>query len=220
MRRTGIYLLILLLPILNGCVDKDILHVSDSMVINSRYSLPIGNFQADINNYLSSLNTGDISTTGDSLYYNNVLYPISDKYVPFSLSDSVNFNLVNDPGNKVKSVEFVFILSNGYPTQVVVQLYFMAGSVVADSAFASGPRVIQGADVNGDGIVTSPSSTMFIVPMPGDFTGKLSGITHVAVKGRVYLVSADNIPVKFFPDYKFNLHIGARIELLYNTNEL
>jgi hypothetical protein len=220
MRKTGLYGLAMLLSVLSGCVDKDILHVSDNMQVHSSYSLPIGNYITDINSYLESLDTNDLSFAGDSLYYDSVMYPISNIYYPFSLSDSVNFNLVDNPGDKIKSVEFVLIIANGYPTQAEVQVYFMAGTVPVDSAFASGPKIIQPAPVNDDGIVTDPSTTMLIVPMPGDFSGKLDGITHVAVKGKIWLVSPDRVPVKFLPEYKFNLHIGARIELLYNTNEL
>ncbi len=40
------------------------------------------------------------------------------------------------------------------------------------------------------------------------------------VKGRIYLTRPDIRWVKFLPEYKFNLHIGARIELLYNTSDL
>jgi hypothetical protein len=187
--------------------------------INSRYSLPIGTYDADINNYFESLDTLGPSS-GDSLYYEGVLYPINESWVDFSFSDSLNFNLIKDPEGKVKSVEFIILLSNGYPTPAMVQVYFMSDSATLDSAFISGPRLINPAALNSDGIVTDPSTSMLTVSMPADFNGKLSSIRSVMVKGRIYLTRPDIQWVKFLHEYKFNLHIGVRIELLYNTSDL
>ncbi len=109
MERIRIYapaLMLLLMAV--SCIDKDILNISDSVEINSRYSVPIGTYDTDINNYLESLDTLGPSS-GDSLYYEGVLYPINESYVDFSFSDSLNFNLIKDPSGKVKSVEFIIL---------------------------------------------------------------------------------------------------------------
>ncbi len=220
MERIRLYapaLMLLLMAV--SCIDKNILNISDSVEINSRYSVPIGTYDTDINNYLESLDTLGPSS-GDSLYYEGVLYPINESYIEFSFSDSLNFNLIKDPEGKVKSVEFIILLSNGYPTSAMVQVYFMSGSTALDSAFISGPRLINPAALNSDGIVTDPSTSMLTVSMPADFNGKLSSIRSVMVKGRIYLTRPDIQWVKFLNEYKFNLHIGARIELLFNTSEL
>jgi len=220
MKRIRLYapaLMLLLMAV--SCINKDILNISDSVEINSRYSVPIGTYDTDINNYLESLDTLGPSS-GDSLYYEGVLYPINEPYIEFSFSDSLNFNLIKDPEGKVKSVEFIILLSNGYPTPAMVQVYFMSGSTTLDSAFISGPRLINPAALNSDGIVTDPSTSMLTVSMPADFNGKLSSIRSVMVKGRIYLTRPDIQWVKFLHEYKFNLHIGVRIELLFNTSEL
>jgi hypothetical protein len=220
MERNRIYapaLMLLLMAV--SCINKDILNISDSVEINSRYSVPIGTYDTDINNYLESLDTLGPST-GDSLYYEGVLYPINESWINFSFSDSLNFNLIKDPEGKVKSVEFVILITNGYPTPAVVQVYFMSESTTLDSAFIGGPRVIKPAVLNSDGIVTDPSTSMLTVSMPADFNDKLSSIRSIMVKGRIYLTRPDIQWVKFLHEYKFNLHIGARIELLYNTSDL
>lgn len=220
MERIRIYapaLMLLLLAV--SCINRDILNISDSVEINSRYSLPIGTYDTDINNYLESLDTlGPIS--GDSLYYEGVLYPINTSYIDFTVSDSLNFNLIKDPSGKVKSVEFIVLLANGYPTQAMVQVYFMSDSTTIDSAFISGPRLIKPAFLNSEGIVTDPSTSMLTVSMPADFNDKLSSVRSIVVKGRIYLTRPDIQWVKFLHEYKFNLHIGTRIELLYNTSDL
>jgi hypothetical protein len=210
---------VMLLIMAVSCINNDILNISDSVEINSRYSVPIGTYYADINKHLESLDTLDPST-GDSLYYEGVLYPISESYTDFTVSDSLNFNLIKDPTGKVKSVEFIILLANGYPTPALVQVYFMSGSATIDSAFITGPHVISPAAINSEGIVTDPSTSMLTVSMPADFSDKLTSVRGVMVKGRVYLTRPDIRWVKFFHEYKFNLHIGARIELLFNTSDL
>ncbi len=128
MERIRIYapaLMLLLMAV--SCINKDILNISDSVELNPRYSVPIGTYDADINKYLESLDTIGPSS-GDSLYYEGVLYPINQSYVNFEVSDSLNFNLIKDPSGKVKSVEFIILVSNGYPTPAVVQVYFMSDS--------------------------------------------------------------------------------------------
>ena len=89
-----------------------------------------------------------------------------------------------------------------------------------DSAFISGPRVINAATLNSDGIVTDPSTSLLTISMPSDFNDKLASIQAVTVKGRIYLTRPDIRWVKFFHEYQFNLHVGARIELLFNTNDV
>jgi hypothetical protein len=220
MHRIRIYAPVVILLLVGvSCIDKDIMNISDSVEINSRYSVPIGNYDANINAYLGSLDTLGPSS-GDSLYYSDILYPINETYIDFTLSDSLNLNLIQDPAGKVKSVEFIIIVTNGYPTPAVVQVYFMSDSSAVDSAFVSGPRVISPAILNSQGIVTDPSTSMLTISMPSDFSDKLSSIRGVTVKGRIYLTRPDILWVKFYPEYMFNLHIGARIELLYNTSDL
>lgn len=220
MERIRIYAFAMVLLLLAvSCIDKDILNISDSVEINSRYSVPVGSYDADINDYLESLDVSGPSS-GDSLYYEGILYPINEPYVDIFYSDSLNFNLIEDPSGKVKSVEFVVLITNGYPVSAVVQVYFMSGSVKVDSAFINGPRVINPALVNSEGLVTEPFTTLLTIAMPEDFNDKLSTIRGIRVESRIYLTRPDIRFVKFFQQYKLNLHIGARVEMLFNTGEL
>jgi hypothetical protein len=220
MERIRSYALAMILVLIAvSCINKDILNISDSVEINSRYSVPIGSYDTDINHYLESLDTLGPSH-GDSLYYEDVKYPINESYISFTLSDSLNFNLIRDPAGKVKSVEFVILITNGYPTPAMVQVYFMSDSSAIDSAFVSGPHVINPGEINSEGIVTDPSTSMLTISMPADFNDKLSSIRGVMVKGKIYLTRPDIKLVKFFHEYKLNIHIGTRIELLFNTSEL
>jgi hypothetical protein len=207
--------------ILPSCIDRDILNVSDSLEVHSWYSVPIGAFEYDINDYLESLAT-QIVPTPDSLFFEDVLYPNGAFAVSFSSQDTFSFNVVRDPSGKVRSVEFVIIVSNGYPTEVAAQVYFLTGNSQAptDSLLAGGPVKIQPADIDRNGVVTDPSTAKYTVTMPQAFIQKLSSITGILVKGRVNLTRTDIRQVKFYHDYQVRLHLGSRIELQFNTGAL
>jgi hypothetical protein len=96
----------------------------------------------------------------------------------------------------------------------------MAGSEIIDSAFISGPRVFNPGALNSGGLVSEPSLTMITIAMPADFNDKITSIRGISIQGRLYLTRPDIQWVKFLSTYKFNLHIGARIELLFNTTDL
>jgi hypothetical protein len=204
-----------------SCIDRDILNVSDSLEIHSRYSVPIGAFVYDINDYFESLDTV-LTPSPDSLYFEDILYPSGAIAVYFSSLDSFTFNMIRDPSEKVKSIEFVILLSNGYPTEIAAQVYFLTGAahVPSDSVFSGGPVTIPPADVDGEGLVTDPFSVLYNVTMPAEFIQKLPMITGILIKGRVNVTRPDIHWVKFYHPYQINLHIGSRIELLFNTNEL
>jgi hypothetical protein len=101
-------------------------------------------------------------------------------------------------------------------------VYFLTGAshVPSDSVFTGGPVTIPPADIDGEGLVTDPFSILYNVTMPTEFIQKLPMITGILIKGRVNVTRPDIHWVKFYHHYQINLHIGSRIELLFNTNEL
>ena len=204
-----------------SCIDRDILNVSDSLEIHSSYSVPIGDFSYDINNYLESVAAFPYSSP-DSLYFENVLYPNPDSAVYFSSTDTFAFNLISDPSRKVRSIEFVILISNGYPTEASAQVYFLSGTsiITSDPVFSGGPIRIEPAVVNDEGLVTDPSITRVSVTMPPEFIQKLSVINGIQIKGMVNTTRSDIPRVKFLRKYQIDIFIGSRIELLFNTGEL
>jgi hypothetical protein len=210
---------VLSLTILVACVNKDILNISNKVEIHSQYSVPIGSYDNNINTFLRSLDTAS-HPAPDSLYYEGTLYPCNVRYIQFTSTDTITFNVVKDPSQKVRSVEFIILASNGYPTKALAQVYFISGSSVLDSAFVSGPQAIDPGEVNDQGLVVQPSTSKYTVIMPPDFIQKLSLINRVRIRGRIYLTRPDIHHVIFDSAYRINVHIGSRIELLYNTGDL
>jgi hypothetical protein len=203
-----------------SCIDHDILNISDTLGIHSGYSVPVGEFDYNINRYLSSLDTVSFPWP-DSLYYNDVLYPSFNPVIDLALVDTFSFNLVKDPSAKVRSLEFVILVSNGYPTKISAQVYFLYGTskILKDSLFSSGAREMPPADINHEGLVTQPSISLFTVPMPPEFILQLAPITGIMVRVRVNTNRPDLHWIKFYNNYQINLHIGTRVELLYTTGK-
>lgn len=215
------YVITILIILMISCIDRDILNISDSLEIHSSYSLPVGAFDYDINNFLESLDTVTLPWP-DSLVYNDVLFPTLASSASFTSIDTISFNLVRDPLEMIRSIEFLILVNNGYPTEMSAQIYFLsAGSAFpVDSVFKSGPCVVPPAEVNDEGKVTRPYTSLFNVVMTDEFLQKLPEISWIMIRGRVNTTKPGVHWVKFYSDYQIDLHIGSRIELLYNTGDL
>jgi len=213
-------ILVLLITMIS-CIDRDILNISDSLELHSSYSLPFGAFDYSINNYLESLDKVTYPWP-DSLFYNDILYPTFASSVAFTSIDTFVLSLVKDPLDMIRSIEFLILVDNGYPTEISAQVYFLSGGspVPVDSVFKSGPCMVPPAEVSGDGLVTRPTMVLFSVVMTSDFLQKFPDISYLMIRGRVNTTRPDVQWVKFYTDYQVGLHIGSRIELLYNTGDL
>ncbi len=212
---------ILTVILVASCIDRDILNISDSLQLHSSYSMPIGPFDYDINNYLGSLDTATFPWP-DSLYYNDVLYPNPLPAVNFTSKDTFAFNMIPESAGKVRSIEFVIPVSNGYPTEVVAQVYFLANGspVPVDSVFQDGPVVVPAAEVDDEGVVVHPYMKIYTIGMPPEFVQKLDQFNWITVSGWVDTGWQCDHKIKFYTGYQVDLHIGLRIELLYNMGDL
>jgi len=204
-----------------SCINNDILNISDSVEIRSSYSVPVGPVEFNINSYLESLDTVTYPWP-DTLSFNDVLYPNIATAVNYTSIYPFVFNLVSDPEVKVKTLEFIVIITNGYPTAISAQVCFLAnGSLVpVDSVFAGGPLIVQPALLDSEGVVTEPSEVIVTVAMPAGFIPLMPDIAGIMVKCRVETTRPDMAVVKFYDEYDVKIHIATRIGLQYNTGDL
>lgn len=211
----------LLLLLLQSCIDRDILNISDSLEMHSSYSVPVGSSGHNINTYLESLDQVSYPWP-DSLYYNDILYPSYVSSVAFATIDTFVLNLVKDPLDMVRSIEFLILVDNGYPTEISAQVYFLSSgsSEPVDSVFKNGPCVVPPAEINDEGHVSRHNTVLFSVFMTSEFIQKFPDIHYIMIRGRVNTTRPDVQWVKFYTGYQVGLHIGSRIELVYNTDDL
>ncbi|MBN2273541.1 MAG: hypothetical protein JXR41_05840 [Bacteroidales bacterium] len=214
-------ILLLTLSLLwTGCIDENITQVSENIEITSGYSIPGGLLTYDINEYLEELNTFNIPWP-DSLYYNDVLYPNYLTYLTRDDSKNFDFSQLSDNLDMVESVMFRLIISNGYPTEAVAQVYFADENMVyVDSAFADGPYRLQPAYTDNEGIVTAPYEEMVDIYMSSDFVDNMDRIRYIIIKSIIYTTRSDIRHVRFYTNYAFNVNISARIRLRFNTGDL
>jgi hypothetical protein len=205
----------------SSCISSDLLNISDSLETEASYSLPAGSYTFDINDYLENLDTVTVAWP-DSLYFNNQLFPNMADAVQFSASSAFDFNLMPHAGEEIQSIELVVVVSNGYPTDLNAQVYFESGdpSLLPDSAFADGPRTVQGAAINADGVVTGPSHQVFAIPMPADFLNRFSSYAAIRVAGELETRKTGVEKPRFFTEYKVFVHVGYRIAVKINTGKL
>jgi hypothetical protein len=205
---------------LAGCIDENIFRVSEDVEINPSYSLPLGPLTYDINDYLESLDTVNFAWP-DSLYYNNTLYPNYSSYITLSGINFYDFNSLSNDFDRVENIMFRLIVSNGYPTVTVTQVYFAdENQNLVDSAFAGGPYVLQPADINDEGIVTAPYKEIADVPMSPYFVQHMGSIRYIIVESIIYTTRPDIRQVKFYTYYTYHINIAMRIQLRLNTGEL
>ena len=204
-----------------SCIDSDILNISDSLEIKSSYSIPVGPVEFNINGYFESLDTV-MFPWPDTISYNGVLYPNVATAVVYTSVNPFTFDFVSEPEVKVKSIEFILIISNGYPTAVSAQVYFLANGAQApvDSILAAGPLHVEPAPLDAEGVVTEPHTVVVTVPMPTGFIQGMQEISGIVVKSRVETERSDIAIVKFYDTYGVKIHVAARIAIQYNTGDL
>ncbi|MBN1415836.1 MAG: hypothetical protein JW973_12100 [Bacteroidales bacterium] len=214
------HIILLVLLIVWGCIDENITQVSEDLEITSSYSIPVGPLTYDINDYLENLDSLNVPWP-DSLYYNDTLYPNYRSYLIRDDIKSFNFNQITENLDIIEAIMFRLIISNGYPTGALTQVYFADGdNVYVDSLFADGPYLIPPAAVDNEGIVTAPYEEIRDVYMSPYLINHLEDIRLIIIESTIFTTRPDILHVKFYSHYCFNLHIAVRIRLRFNINEL
>jgi hypothetical protein len=217
-RKISLFFLALLM--MAGCIDENIFKVSKDIEITPSYSLPLGPLSYNINDYLESLDTVSFPFP-DSLFYNDTLYPNPSPYLAQSGSNFFDFNSLTTDISRVENVMFRLIVSNGYPTNAITQVYFAdENQVPLDSAFADGPYPLEPAAIDADGIVTAPYEEIVDVTMSPYFVQNMGNIRYIIIQSVIYTTRPDIRQVKFYTSYAYRVNIAVRIQLRLNTGEL
>lgn len=215
------YTFCVLILLIAGCIDENITNVSENLEITSSYSLPVGQAEYDINEYLDALKWSPFPWH-DSLYYNDTLYPNYLEYVDEYDIKEFDFSRLGENLDMIESVMLRIIIDNGYPTKAISQVYFtdIAMAYVIDSVFANGPLMIEPAAIDNNGLVVEPYQDIFDVYMPQHFINNMADIRYVSIFSRVYTTRDDMPHARFYTDYKLKVHIGIRVGLRYNIKDL
>lgn len=214
-----IYISILVFCLFTGCYKEKIISISDSVQINSSYSLPIGEITYQVNDYFEGLDTVSYFTL-DSVAYNDTIYPNITRVI--NKIDIESFDIANLIGNtdNIKSITFRLIIINGFPTKCRIQTYLTSFPDLTDSLFENGAETVPPAYIDQQGMVIEPSITLKDIPVSPLMLENLPDYTFINVRGEVSTTRQDIRIVRFFPYYELRIHIAVRIEMEYNINEL
>jgi len=202
-----------------GCFEENITSVSDSMLINSSLSLPMGEVVYQINDYFEALDSVQVPWP-DSVAYNDTIYPNVLHVIEKMDLKQFEFAAHGGSSDAIRSIMFRLVIQNSYPTESRAQVYFMINQWVADSMFVDGPEIIPPAPIDQDGIVINPNIIQKDFYASQNTVENIGYYTNIEIHGEVLTTRPDISIVKFYPEYELRIHIGARIELEYNFNDL
>jgi hypothetical protein len=217
-----------------SCIDENITNISESVEINSSYSLPVGEVIYSINDYFELLDSLGLDTMQlDTLQLDSLraLYPgyvgyedtvyVNIKYaVDTLLRKQFDFSSLGDNLEKIKAITFVLIIDNEFPTETHAQVYLSDESMTfIDSIFSDGPLVILRPDLDNNGIPVNKPPDIKYYPVSESVIENLASINNIMIYGYVETLRSDVDISKFYSDYELYIHIGARIELEFNTSD-
>ena len=220
-----------------SCIDENITNISESVEINSSYSLPIGDISYDINDYFELLKSLDLDTivpdtmqidTIQSQYrdslglvgYNDTLYTNIKYVVDTLIYTEFDFSSVEDDIEKIKAITFVSIVNNDFPTETKVQVYFADEfRAVIDSLFSTGPYIISPPELDNQGKPVDRHPDISTTPVSDYLISNLPEVRQIIVYGYVRTLRPDIDISKFYSYYILSVHLGVRIELEFNTSE-
>jgi hypothetical protein len=229
--KSGLKILLAATAVLNflfiACIDENVRNISEELEINSSYSIPIGDVTYSINEYFEMLDFYGLDTIqtlpGDSIdlveyedsIYNNVRYVVDTL-----IYNEFDFSSLGDDLDKISAITFVSIISNDFPTETKVQVYFADESMsIIDSLFSDGPYSLPPPDLDNEGMPIDHPPDIIVTPVSQYLIENLADVRRIITYGYVRTLRPDIDISKFYSYYILSIHIAARIELEFSTSE-
>lgn len=187
---------------IHACVNDNITNISDNIVMNQSFAIPIGAKELQVPKPPIS----DTSSTGPNgtYYYDNLPYPITAPF--FTISEDVDFNLSNKPNNNwIKKLTFNILTENSYLTHADLQVYLIGNGRVLDSFFKNSALSINGGVVRRDTIVYEGA--------------RLDLLKQVKMLQYDVVIPETSSSIRTDQN-KLKVTIGATAELEYNVKDL
>ncbi|NBC82082.1 MAG: hypothetical protein GVY19_01745 [Bacteroidetes bacterium] len=215
--------LFILSLLLTSCIDQDVFETAGvaESDLQPGYSLPIGHFTYDMNEYLDSLS----ELVHLLPHYDTLLYldePIPELHVTYHFVDSIDLRIAEmaTENRYIESIQFLVGLKNYYPTQITYQAYFTwQNLIIIDSLFTEGPRVLEAADVSRETIIPATPST-FAIDISRQVIENIENVTDLLIRGSIQLDTRDTTTLRITPEYRIETDLSTRIGLTYNTKEI
>ena len=202
------------LVLISSCIKENIGNVSDNVMINQSFSVPLGLREVTLG--APSIDTSSIPGSNGSYYYDGRIYPNDSLY--FTKTYNIDFNLQDKRARQewIKRLMFHLLIENSFPTQVYSQIYiYNASRVPTDSVFANGPVLVNAASVNSQGEIEQ-SDKLFDVPFEGDRLAMLKQTALLVYRGTI--LTQNGIRLSSKNEVKIN--IAIQVEVGYNLKDI
>jgi hypothetical protein len=200
-----------------SCIRKDVTNISDNLHYQPTFSAPITTSSFSINNYFENIDTL-VPGYPDFVYYNDSLLPNYAKSVSFDEQVQFDFSSLGTWINQVNYAMFRLNITNGFPTEAALQVYFADNSqAVFDSLITSGPLSIPPGEISQNGKVIQPYQGQYDIELNELQLNELTDIRFFLTKGVVNTTRQDIDTVKFYPGYRLSMQIGLRLGLDVQT---
>ena len=215
MNRFITYVIVFLLCI--SCYKKDEGTFSSSVEITPSYSVPIGNFLLNINNYLYGLDT-IVSLVPDSIYFNDTLFPNPLPEINRTETYPVNLSSITEDFNNIRLLFIRVIFYNGYPTSFSARIHLSDenGNVILTLP-ENNDIIVPAAETDNNGIVTGLKKHIEDIEIQEDFITSIQNVRFITTEYTISTQDPNVFRTKFFDYYNIKLHIGARFQLTLSS---
>lgn len=213
MKNSFLVLIISIIMLFITCLD-DIPEDFDTSEIdwNPNISIALGSISLGMNDE-SGFNTSLLELDPiDSL----PIWFLEDIDIPLNYTMAFDIEELSSFTGEFNRVKLRINAYNGFPVTVIGQVYFQdADSVIIDSVFADTPLILDGGEVNNDGITITPLYEQNDIIFSKNKMDSIQNTKSIKIQGEIQNVAIDTNLVFYFPNYKINIQIGVQMELNY-----
>lgn len=218
-------LLILFATALTACIDEELFQTQEiaNRQLTPGYSLPIGQFRYDMNEYLDSLaGLDDTSSFIDTIIYLGEEVPFTDSIYQFTDSIELRLAGMNTNNQYIEFITLLVRLQNYYPTEISYQGYFkQENRMIIDSVFQDGSQIMDAGRINFEVTDSIEASTqLFEAPVSDNVIDNVDNINYLFIHGSIQLQTRDTSKLSIRSSYHIRSDLSFRIGLRYNTGDV
>lgn len=213
--RSRYIIYLLLIIVVTSCSKTE---VTDNVVINQAFSLPIGEKELDITQSdwtFATMKPGPYGT----FYFNGIPYPINTPL--FVKNKAIDFNLDKDSRSSyVTRMDLIIRIENGFPSNAHMQIYLLDDSQqITDSVFLEENQMIPAGEINSLSEVVKAEQKVYEASFEGDRLARLKNTKSFSYRAAIETRSPYQDTLRFSYLSKIKVNMAVRLFVNYNLNE-